>query len=325
MASFHTLEQIRDASHQELKSVASGEALASIRDRDAWTRAQSRAEAILEQAARLSVQVLTVADNSYPENLRAIPDRPMVLYVKGQLKPGRHAVACIGTRQPSSFGEKATRGIVSALVSRDWSIVSGLALGVDSIAHETAIAHKGHTVAILGNGLDAVYPKKNTALAEKILALGGALVSEQPFGAPAVPRNLVQRDRLQTGMSAGTIVMQTDLVGGSMHGVRFTLMQGRMLFVPVPQGEHRKESKSRGILALAEKTGIELTRLVKTQNDYERLLRSGYANRPVAIPIGSRDDYDEVLRALEHSCQRAPVESEVADHLTAPDTQPGLF
>src|SRR4029077_18875204 len=93
-------------------------------------------------------------------------------------------------------------------------IVSGLALGVDTLCHEAALSLGGHTVAILANGLDSVYPAQNKELAERILSAGGALVREQPLGTPALPRNLVARDRLQSGMSAATIVMQTDLIGG---------------------------------------------------------------------------------------------------------------
>ena len=125
--------------------------------------------------------------------------------------------------------------------------VSGLALGVDTLCHEAALEAGGHTVAILANGLDSVYPGQNRELAARILAAGGALLSEQPLGAPALPRNLVARDRLQSGMSAATIVMQTDLIGGTMHTVRYAVLQGRPLIAPVPQGTHADAPKSRGI------------------------------------------------------------------------------
>lgn len=326
MGRFRTLSEIREATDTELQSAAFGEALHSLRDPQAWNRALHHAETILDQAGRRGVRVLTIADDTYPENLRAISDRPLVLYVKGRLNPSRRAVACIGTREPSSFGELATRGIVTELVRYGWSIVSGLALGIDTIAHQTSLASGGHTVAILGNGLDSVYPRKNTALADRIVAEGGALLSEQPFGSPPTPRNLVQRDRIQTGMALGTIVMQTDLVGGSMHGVRFTLVQGRLLFAPVPHGPHRNENKSRGLLALIEKPGPDLSGLVKTEPEYEQLLRTRYADRPVAIPISSRNDYDHVLSTLEQAHRNSmPRHDAKADGASDRESQPRLF
>ncbi|MBI3184625.1 MAG: DNA-protecting protein DprA [Myxococcales bacterium] len=296
---FGTLGELREASPRDLEGAVSAGALPTLREEKAWEIAHRHAQELLEEADRRSVQVLTAWEDTYPVHLRTIPDRPLVVYLRGQLPTSPRTVACIGTREPTHFGEKATRGIVSALVERGWSIVSGLALGVDALAHEAALEAKGHTVAILGNGLDAVYPKKNADLAERILAAGGAWMSEQPFGAPAVPRNLVQRDRLQSGMSVGTVVMQTDIVGGSMHTVRFTLLQGRLLFAPVPQGPHAAEPKSRGILALTQRTGVELARLLETQGEYAELLRREYATRPVATPIVGREDYDKLLQTLE--------------------------
>jgi DNA processing protein len=185
------------------------------------------------------------------------------------------------------------------LVEKGWSIVSGLAIGVDTEAHRQAIAAQGHTVAILANGLDKVYPRENKSLAEEILANGGALVSEQPFGMAATPTNLVQRDRLQSGMSVATIVMQTDIEGGSMHTARFTLTQRRRLLAPVPTGIHASEAKSQGILALTQKTGRELSSLLKKiPSEYADLLQRCFPDRPPAMPIASRDDYDAVIAIL---------------------------
>lgn len=168
-----------------------------------------------------------------------------------------------------------------------------------SVVHEAALAAHGHTVAVLANGLDSVYPKQNAALAARILDNGGAWLSEQPFGTPAIGRNLVHRDRLQSGMSITTIVMQTDVVGGSMHTVRYTLMQGRLLVAPVPPGAHAEEPKSRGIVALTQKTGADLSRLVEAQGAYAELLTQRYARRPVAIPLAGRDEYGQFLNLLE--------------------------
>lgn len=242
---------------------------------------------------------LTPIDADYPYWLRSIPDRPAFLHVQGQLLPGRRYVACVGTRQPSVFGQTAARGISGFLAAHGWTIVSGLALGVDTLCHEAALKAGGHTVAILANGLDSVYPPQNRELAEQIVASGGALLSEQPLGTPALPRNLVARDRLQSGMSAATIVMQTDLIGGTMHTVRYAVLQDRLLIAPVPQEAHALEPKSRGILALTQQTGSDLAHLVSAGDMYAERLTRKFAGRPVAQPLVGRDGYVQLLEMLE--------------------------
>jgi DNA processing protein len=246
-----------------------------------------------------AIRVLAPVDDDYPRWLRSIVDHPAVLHVRGRLLPGRRCVACVGTRQPSAFGQVAAREISRFLAARGWSVVSGLALGVDTICHEAALEAGGHTVAVLANGLDSVYPRQNRALAERILAAGGALVSEQPPGTPALPRHLVARDRLQSGMSAATIVMQTDLTGGSMHTVRYALLQGRRLVVPVPRGADAEEPKSRGILALTRRTGSDLARLIGARGGYAELLTRRFADRPAATPLAGRGGCGEFLDVLE--------------------------
>jgi DNA processing protein len=238
-------------------------------------------------------------DDDYPHWLRMISDRPAILHVRGQLLPGRRYVACIGTRQPSVFGQIAAREISGFLASQGWSIVSGLALGVDTLCHEAALEAGGHTVAILANGLDSVYPGQNRKLAERILSAGGALLSEQPLGTLALPRHLVARDRLQSGMSATTIVMQTDLIGGTMHTVRYSVLQGRPLIAPVPQSVHADEPKSRGILAMTRRTGADLARLIGASGAYAEHLTKKFADRPVAQPLTSSDGYASLLDMLE--------------------------
>ncbi len=232
----------------------------------------------------------------YPPLLRVIPDPPGTLYVRGALSP-RPYVACVGTREPSPFGVEVTRRLVTALVARGYGIVSGLALGVDTVAHRAALAAGGHTVAVLAHGLDTVYPGVNRDLAEEILAAGGALVSEQPERTSPSPRTFVQRNRIQSGLSLATIVMQTDLAGGSMHTARFALVQDRLLFVPVPpRGPHRDAAKSRGIVALAEwSTARLLPHLRTSMADGQRLT----SRARLAIPIHGREDYDMMFEQIE--------------------------
>ena len=160
------------------------------------------------------------------------------------------------------------------LVRDQWSIISGLAFGIDAEAHRQA-------------------------LASKILDGGGALISEQPFGVRALAHHLVQRNRLQSGMSAGTIVMQTALDGGTMQTVRFTLMQGRKIFAPVPYGDQEHSLESEGTLAITGKTGPELLEMFNiVASDYSELLGNDYLLGPPAYPIKHEQDYLAVRESL---------------------------
>lgn len=295
---FQTVGAVHEAGDRDLDGFPA-HARASLRDSGAWDAAYDRAIGVVAAAEARDIQIISAWQDGYPSALREIQDRPPVIYLRGELRDSVRNVACIGTREPSLFGVEVTKRIVSVLVERGWGIISGLALGVDALAHEAALVGRGYTVAILANGLDAVYPKKNEALAERILSSGGAVLSEQPVGVPAIARHLVQRDRLQSGMSVATIVMQTDIKGGSMHTVRYTLTQGRLLVTPVPTGKHRAEPKSQGIVGLATLTGPELAHKLAAEGDYARLLNTEFVDRPVALALGGKADYEKMFAQLE--------------------------
>lgn len=295
---FSVLDAILGAEPAKLRSVVSAAVAECLHEPTAIVNASQKAQRVLDEADRLGVRVLSVFDADYPAALRLLSDRPPVLFVKGKLPP-RRSVACIGTREPSEFGEIVSDRIVETLVGANWTIVSGLAIGVDTLSHRAALRHGGQTVAVMAGGLEGIYPKQNTKLAEEVLERGGALVSEQPFGVPPSPRNLVQRDRLQSGLSIATFVMQTDIKGGSMHTVRFTVQQDRLLFAPVPQGRHAAEPKSQGILAMTQLSAIRFADAARAEGDYRRILLERYNNRPVAVPLASREDYASMLELLE--------------------------
>jgi DNA processing protein len=303
---FTSLGEIQEAPGRELAAVLKGPALQAVRDRAAWRHARSEAARTLDAAEQLGVQVIAIADDSYPVLLRAIPDHPAVLFVKGALRQGQRNVACVGTREPSAAGLQVTRKIVDALAGAGWTIVSGLAIGVDTEAHNTALDRDAFTVAILPTSLDRIYPPENAGLADRILASGGALVSELRFGTGASPRHFVQRDRLQSGMSVATVVMQTDLVGGSMHTVRFTLGQRRLLFAAVPHPAHAGEPQSRGIMALTRNTGSELATLIADDRRYAAFLRNNFLSSPPAIPVSSQAGYESLLERLDAAVTGPP-------------------
>jgi len=300
---FSSLNEIAHATPKQLRMLAPGTVMAALQERHTLFEAITRAQRVLDAASNLGVRVLSVFDQDYPVLLRAIPDRPTVIYVKGRLDQLERAVASIGTREPSEFGEQVATRIVEQLVDAGWAIVSGLAIGIDTISHAATLGRGGRTIAVMAGGLDQVYPKQNTKLAERILDMDGALISEQPFGTPAIPRNLVQRDRLQSGLSLATFVMQTDIKGGSMHTVRFTLQQGRLLFAPLPTGRHAVEPKSQGILALTQMTGAKFADVVGADGSYASLLRSKFYSRPVATALASKEDYASVISTLNEAFQ----------------------
>jgi DNA processing protein len=182
------------------------------------------------------VAVLSLCDDAYPERLRGIEEAPPLLYVKGEITAlSMPAVAVVGTRQASEHGLRAARIIAKFLISQNFCVVSGLALGIDAAAHEGAVEDRGVSVAVLAHGLDTVAPTSNRPLAKQLLDFGGALVSEHPPRVPPRPAEFVRRNRIQSGLSLCSIVVESGAVGGAIHQARFTRTQGRPLLVVSPK------------------------------------------------------------------------------------------
>lgn len=193
--------------------------------------AQDKANKILDECYKHDIKAVGYNDDIFPNNLKGIPDPPITIYIKGDTSTlgDKHRVAIIGTREPSEFGYATGKKLSRILAERGIDIVSGLALGCDSAAHEGCLEGKGHTIAILAHGLDKVYPAKNRDLASRILATSGCLISEYPPGTPAMSNYFVERDRLQSGLSDAVVVIETGIKGGTMHTVKFCLEQKRIL------------------------------------------------------------------------------------------------
>ena len=202
-----------------------------------WSQALDEAGAELEDCRQADVTALAIFDERYPPRLRTLHDPPPVLFVRGRIEALHQprSVAVVGTREPTSFGVSAAEKITATLADADWSIVSGLAKGIDTVAHATALRHRAATVAVMAGGLDRIYPAENQGLAGAIVESGGALISEQRWGSPVHRSNFVQRNRLQTGLVTAVVVAQTDLAGGTMSTVRYAASQGRPVFCPIPQ------------------------------------------------------------------------------------------
>lgn len=200
----------------------------SATDRDT---AHAKADAILQRCETLGCQIIGFEERDYPSLLRGIPDPPAVIYIRGAA-PSLHlpALAVVGTRDVSQSGARIARTIARYLARRGYGVVSGLALGTDTMAHRGALDVEGVTVAVMAHGLHTVAPASNRELADQILAAGGALVSEHAPGVPPRPAEFVRRNRIQSGLSLGSVIVESGEKGGSMHQAKFTHDQRRCLF-----------------------------------------------------------------------------------------------
>lgn len=179
------------------------------------------------------ITVITLDDESYPENLKAISSAPPVLFQSGDYLPeDSHAVAIAGTRKPSERGRKTATELAYGLAERGFTVVSGLALGIDTAAHEGALEAGGRTIAVLGSGIKIIHPRRNRGLAEHIRQSGAIFSELHPNTRPSGGA-LMSRDRITSGLALGTIIVEADLNSGSMDTAKRTKKQGRKLFAVV--------------------------------------------------------------------------------------------
>ena len=225
---------------------------------------------ILENAKKFNISVITYFDKDYPQRLKNIQDYPIILYAKGNLSclNDKLAVAVVGTREPTNYGKKSAEKIAYKIAKTGGVVVSGLALGCDTAAHKGCLDAHGKTVAILGHGLDFIFPKENTKLADQIIDENGCLISEYPLGEQVKPHYFVERDRLQSGMSMAVIVVETGIVGGTMHTVKFCRIQERQLACIAHPESLRNEKSVQGNIKLIK----EGARAIESASDVDKLL-----------------------------------------------------
>ncbi len=205
----------------------------------------------LDSLARHGVQAITQADPDYPELLREIYLPPMVLYVRGTLVPeDAWAVSIVGTRKATAYGYQVTEQLARGLASSSVTVISGLARGIDTAAHKTALSVSGgRTIAVLGCGLDISYPPENARLAARICEQG-ALISEFPLGTQPEPTNFPIRNRVISGLSLGVVVIEAPKHSGALITTRFALEQNRQVFA-VPGHIYSKASEGTNALIQA--------------------------------------------------------------------------
>jgi len=184
----------------------------------------------LQRAAGLGAEIITPADSGYPKDLARIHDPPLALYVLGKLLPNdRHAIGVVGSRHTTFYGRETAESMAYQLVHAGFTVVSGLARGIDTAAHKGALKAKGRTLAVLGGGLDCIYPPENKQLAAEI-SKSGAVLSEFPIGRKPDKTTFPIRNRIISGLSMGVVVVEAGLASGALITANQALDQGRCVF-----------------------------------------------------------------------------------------------
>lgn len=257
----------------------------------------------LNRLNNINARIISFWDKEYPSLLKKIYDPPILLYVKGNFSNlDEYSIAAVGTRNPTNYGKIQTQRIISELASQRITIISGLARGIDTIAHETALKNGTRTIAVIGSGLDVIYPSENKNLFNKI-SENGVIISEFPLGTKPDAQNFPRRNRIISGLSLGVIVFETAVNGGAMQTARLALDQNREIFaIPgnlgvrqsegtnflIQRGEAKLVIKAEDILTelelkLKPVIGKNIPKPVKDLNVFEEKIYNSLTNEPLHI------------------------------------------
>jgi len=277
--------------------------------RDAW------AERELEHAAKFGVSLLCLGELNYPKTLEHTYDPPPILYVKGELREtDALSIAIVGTRHCSHYGRSQAEKLAAGLALAGFSVVSGLARGIDTAAHAGALsANNGRTLCVLGNSLDTVYPADNKKLLERIVDGRGAAISELPFFTPTSAENFPRRNRVIAGLTLGTVVVEGAESSGALITARFAVEMDREVFaVPGPVESPNSRGPHRLIKAGA--------KLVEDVGDILAELKE------IATPLVKMPAPDERLRLAKKPKDETPLLDSEIGTLTAaaPDARPAV-
>ncbi len=224
----------------------------------------------LSRYARLGIEIITIMDDTYPLLMKEIAQPPWVLYVRGRQELlHSFCIGMVGTRVPTAYGRRVAQLLVQGLTDRGITVVSGLARGIDSACHEATLQADGQTIAVLGTGVDVIYPPENRLLYERIRE-SGLIVSEYPLGTSPSPGTFPQRNRIIAGLSHGSIVVEADERSGSLITADFAMESNRDVFaVPGPI----TSPKSKGTLSLLKQGAIMVTCADDILNEYDSRLQ----------------------------------------------------
>jgi DNA processing protein len=252
VAHFGELESAWRASPAELAQAGLG---LKVIERVVQARETVDLEKVWERIQKQGIQILTWQDENYPQRLKEIDQPPPVLYIRGEYLPDDlFAVAIVGTRRVTAYGRQITEELASFLAANGMTVISGLARGVDAIAHQTALKAGGRTIAVLGSGVDRIYPPEHRGLAERMLERG-AIISDYAPGTPPEASNFPPRNRIISGLSLAVVVVEAGETSGALITAEFAAEQGREVFaVPgsilAPQSKGTNKLIQNGALPL---------------------------------------------------------------------------
>ncbi len=256
--------------------------------------------------------ILVPEDPRYPELLKRIRHVPPLLFVLGNAEIlNDPQIAMVGTRNPTQAGKDNARAFANHFVTNGLTVTSGLAIGIDAYSHEGALAGAGHTIAVVGNGLDILYPLKNRKLAEQLVANGGAIVSEFPIGTPALPQHFPRRNRIISGMSVGVLIVEAALQSGTLVTARHAMEQGREVFAipgsihnPMARGCHHLIKQGAKLVETAQDILEEIAPHLQTwlQTETPSTPLTNADNKTAAFSFESSfdPDYQRVLESVSH-------------------------
>ncbi len=240
------------------------------------------------------IKTISIEDDNYPKLLKKIKDPPKVLYFIGEIKASENCFAIVGTRRYSSYGKQVALEIAGDLAEASLSIVSGLAPGIDTFSHQAVVERQRRTIAVLGTGLDekSVYPKSNLDLAKKIIETGGCLISEYPPGTRGTKFTFPQRNRIISGLSLGTLVIEAKIKSGALITANDAFSQKRKVFA-IPGPIYSSNSKGPNILI---KRGAKL---VESANDILQELNLPLKSKESSYLEGQNEEENLILKALK--------------------------
>jgi DNA processing protein len=229
LSKFQTPEQIYALTKQDLQKV---KGIGKVTEQEILSLTyREDLEQYIEEMERNGVSLLTIKDKEYPQPLKEIYDPPIALYTQGNVKAiNTNSIAMVGARDCSLYGEKAAYYFSYHLAKQGRTIISGLAEGIDSFSHLGCLAAGGNTIAIMGHGIDQIYPQKNQLLGKQIIKQNGLILSEYPLGVGPERMNFPARNRIISGMSQGVLVIEAKEKSGTMITVDFALEQGRDVY-----------------------------------------------------------------------------------------------
>ncbi|MBI5733422.1 MAG: DNA-protecting protein DprA [Candidatus Kerfeldbacteria bacterium] len=226
--SFTTMQAAWQASSLELKQAGlESELINNIIN----YRAQTDPADLMAKTEQLKIKLVTIAEADYPKLLKEIYDPPPLLFYKGSVAAWQNnCLGVVGTRRATAYGLRVTSDLTKDLALAGLTIVSGLAYGIDTAAHQATLEVSGQTIAVLASGLDTIYPAANRQLANKIISQGGALISEFPLAMPPLKQNFPYRNRLIAGLSRGVLVCEATVDSGALITAKLALESGRDVF-----------------------------------------------------------------------------------------------